>query len=166
MRALEFIKDFSRHRYSSKLHLVINELHILDVPMGLPDFTMHFFYEALSQNMVDINDLPLLGDAQVVLGILFSCVTCRPSYFTWIILPYSSFLSLLVGFKRKVMHVCGDIMGPRLWKFSRPLSKPSNSTTDILWFTRSWVPGWTHLKVHQCQVAESWNLGHAPGFQH
>jgi hypothetical protein len=24
--------------------------------------------------------------------------------------------------------------------------------------TRSLVPGWTHLRVHQSKVAESWNL--------
>jgi len=30
-----------------------------------------------------INDLPFLGDTQVVLGILSSYVACQPSYFTW-----------------------------------------------------------------------------------
>jgi hypothetical protein len=35
---------------------------------------MYFLDEALSQDMVHINDLPLLGDAQVALCILFSCV--------------------------------------------------------------------------------------------
>jgi hypothetical protein len=58
--------------------------------------------EVLFQNMAHIDDLPLLGDAHVALGILSSCVTCQPSYFTWTILPYS-FLSLLASFDKKVM---------------------------------------------------------------
>jgi hypothetical protein len=31
--------------------------------------------------------------------------------------------------------------------------------------THSQVPGWTHLKVHQSVVAESWDSEGAPGFQ-
>jgi hypothetical protein len=37
------------------------------------------------------------------LGILFSCVACQPSYFTWTIPPFPSFLFLLMGFDKKVM---------------------------------------------------------------
>jgi len=44
--------------------------------MGFQDFVTHFLNEVLSQEMAHINDLPFLGDAQVFLGILFSCVTC------------------------------------------------------------------------------------------
>jgi hypothetical protein len=39
-----------------------------------------FFYEALSQDMTHIDDLLLLGDAHVTLGILSSCVAHQPSY--------------------------------------------------------------------------------------
>jgi hypothetical protein len=35
---------------------------------------MHFLDEVLFQNVVHINVLPFLGDPQIVLGILFSCV--------------------------------------------------------------------------------------------
>jgi hypothetical protein len=62
-----------------------------------------------------INDLPLLGDAQVALDILSSYVSCQP-YFIWTIPPPSSFLSFLVSFNKKVVQVCGDITGPRLWE--------------------------------------------------
>ncbi len=72
--------------------------------------------------MAHIDVLPLLGDTQIALGIMFSCVAHRPSYFTRTISP--SFLPLLVGFNRKLMQVCGDIMGPRLWEsFKGPLVK-------------------------------------------
>jgi hypothetical protein len=37
--------------------------------MGFQDFVTHFLDEALSQNMAHINDLLLLGNTQVVLGI-------------------------------------------------------------------------------------------------
>jgi hypothetical protein len=36
--------------------------------MGFQDFATHFLDGALFQNMVHIDDLPLLGDAQVVFG--------------------------------------------------------------------------------------------------
>ncbi len=67
--------------------------------------------------MAHMNNLPFLGDSQVVLGILFSCVAHQPFYLTWTIPPPSSFLSLLAGFDGRVMHVYGDIMGPRSWEF-------------------------------------------------
>jgi hypothetical protein len=70
---------------------------------------MHFLDEVLFQDMLYINDLPLLGNSHVVLGILSSCVACRPSYFTQIVLP-SSFMYFLVSFDMRVMQVCGDIM--------------------------------------------------------
>ncbi len=60
--------------------------------------------------MVHIDDLPLLANAQVVLGILFSCVAHQPSYLTQIVPIFCSFLFLLVGFNRKVTQVCEDIM--------------------------------------------------------
>jgi hypothetical protein len=72
--------------------LVTYGLCILGVPMSSQDFATHFLNEALSQNMAHIDDLPLLGDAQVVLGISSSCVVCRPSYFTRTILISSSFV--------------------------------------------------------------------------
>ncbi len=74
--------------------------------------------------MVHIDDFPLLGDAHVTLGIFSSCVDCRPSYLTWIIPPFFPFLSLLVGFDKKNMQVCGDIMGLGLWEsFQGPLMR-------------------------------------------
>jgi len=37
---------------------------------------------------------------------------------------FLSFMSFLVGFTKKVMHVCGDVMGPRLWESSqRPVAR-------------------------------------------
>jgi hypothetical protein len=52
--------------------------------------------EALSQHMVHSNDFLLLGDAQVALAILSSCVAHQPFYLIQTI-PTSSFLSLLAN---------------------------------------------------------------------
>jgi hypothetical protein len=46
--------------------------------MGSQDFDMHFLDVALFQDVVHIDDLPFLGDTQIVLGILSSCVIHRP----------------------------------------------------------------------------------------
>jgi hypothetical protein len=59
--------------------------------MGSQDFVKHFLDEALFKDKAHINDLPLLGDTQVALSILFSCVNYRPFYLTKTIFP-SSFL--------------------------------------------------------------------------
>jgi len=72
------------------------------VPVGSHDFATHFLDEFLSQNVAHIDDILLLGNAQVVLNILSLCVVHRPSYLTWTILP-SSFLSLSASFDKKVM---------------------------------------------------------------
>jgi hypothetical protein len=66
--------------------------------------------------MVHIDVILLLGDAQVVLGILFSCVVHRPFYLTCII-SSSSFLYFLASLDKKIMHVCEEIMGNGLWEF-------------------------------------------------
>jgi len=50
--------------------------------MSSQDFVTHFLDEVLFQNMMHIDDFLLLGDAQVALGILFSCVICQPFYLT------------------------------------------------------------------------------------
>jgi hypothetical protein len=54
--------------------LVTNGLCILGMQVGFQDFATHFLDEVLSQDMAHIDDLPLLENAQVVLGILSSCV--------------------------------------------------------------------------------------------
>jgi len=71
--------------------------------------------------MVHIDDLILLEDVQIALGIFSSYVTRWPSYLKWIILPSSSFLFLLASFDKRVMQVCGDIMGPKSWEFFQGL---------------------------------------------
>ncbi len=55
--------------------LVIIGLHILGVLKGSQDFATHFLDEVLFQDVVHIDDLPLLGNTQATLGILSSCVT-------------------------------------------------------------------------------------------
>jgi len=62
---IEILQDYT---------LVTNGLRILGVPMGSQDFAMHFLDEVLFQDVAHIDDLPFLGDAQVALGILSSCV--------------------------------------------------------------------------------------------
>ncbi len=95
--------------------LVTDGLRILGVLVGSQDFATHFLNEVLCQDLVHINNFPLLGDTHVALGILSSYVAHRPSYFTWIVPP--SFMFLLAGFDKKIMQVCGDIMDPGSWEF-------------------------------------------------
>ncbi len=52
--------------------LVTYGLCILGVLMGLRDYATHFLNEVLFHDMAHFIDLPLLGNVQVVLGILFS----------------------------------------------------------------------------------------------
>jgi len=84
--------------------------------MGSQDYATHFLDEALFQDVMHIDDILLLGDTQVVMGILFSYVAHRPSNFTQIIFSFSSFLSLLASFDKKIMQKCGNIMGLKLWE--------------------------------------------------
>ncbi len=58
--------------------MVTYGLHILGVLTGFQNFATHFLDESLSQEVAHVDDLPLLGDAHVVLGILFLCVARRP----------------------------------------------------------------------------------------
>jgi hypothetical protein len=66
--------------------------------------------------MVHIDDLFLLRNAQVALGILSSYVIHRPFYFTQTIPLSFSFLSFLASFNKKVLQICEDNMGPRSWE--------------------------------------------------
>ncbi len=53
--------------------MIINGLRILGVLVDSQDFVPYFLDEALSHDVVHIDDLPFLGDAQIALGILSSC---------------------------------------------------------------------------------------------
>jgi hypothetical protein len=59
-------------------------------------------------------------DALVALGILTSCVIHWPFYFTWTIYIFFLFV-FFMGFDKRIMYVCGDIMGPRLWEIFQGL---------------------------------------------
>jgi hypothetical protein len=58
---------------------------------------MHFLDEVFFQDVVHIDDLFLLGDTQIALGILSSYAAHQPSNLTWIV-PPSSFLSFFGKF--------------------------------------------------------------------
>jgi hypothetical protein len=124
MRPLSEIIHAFDHLSTQGYNLVKDGLRILGVLVGSQDFATHFLDEVLSQNMVHVNDLPLLRDTHVALGIFFSCVTHRPSYFTWTILFFFSLLSLLAGLDEIFLQICVDIMGLGSWKsFQGPLMK-------------------------------------------
>ncbi len=65
---------------------------------GFQNFVTHFLDEALFHNVTHINDFPLLQDAQVALGILFSYVAHRLSYLTQTVSLFSSLLFSFGGF--------------------------------------------------------------------
>jgi len=67
-------KIFSSIEIPQGYTFVINGFHILDVFVSFQDFATHFLDEILFQDVVHIDDFFLLGDAQVTLGILSSCV--------------------------------------------------------------------------------------------
>ncbi len=98
MQALKAFRDQFKQGYI----LVTNGLHILGVLMGSQNFVTHFLDEELFQDVVHINDLPFLGNTQVVLGILSSRVVHQPSYFIRTIYIFF-FLYFLVGFDKRVM---------------------------------------------------------------
>ncbi len=58
-----------------------------------------------------------MGDVKVALGILCSCAAYQFSYFTQIVSLSLFFLFLLVGFDKRIMQVCENIMGLRLCEF-------------------------------------------------
>jgi hypothetical protein len=76
MRPLSEITHTFDHLSTQGYTLIKDGLWILDVLMGFSNFATRFLEEVLSQDMMHIDDLFLLGDAHVVLGILFSCVVC------------------------------------------------------------------------------------------
>jgi hypothetical protein len=76
MRPLNEITRVFYHLSTQGYNLVKDGLRILGVLVGSQDFATHLLDEVLSQDMVHVDDLPLLGDTHVALGIFFSCVTC------------------------------------------------------------------------------------------
>ncbi len=73
---LECFKDLFRHRNFCLLHFGHRWSSHFGCANGFLELATHFLDEALSQNMVYINNFPLLRDTHVALSILFSCVTC------------------------------------------------------------------------------------------
>ncbi len=91
-----------------------------------------FLDETLFQNVVHVNNFPLLGDvAHVALGILSSCVVCQPFYLTYFFLisfggfPHESYVGMWGHYGSRIEGV-----------FSGPFSKVLGFTTDILWWYR------------------------------
>jgi hypothetical protein len=72
--------------------------------MGSEDFVTHFLNEVLFQDVVHIDDIIILRNTQIALGILFSCVTNRPCYLIRKI-PLSFFFHIYfwANFNNKVM---------------------------------------------------------------
>jgi hypothetical protein len=61
-------------------------VYALCLQVAFQGFDTHFLDEVLCQDVVHINDLLFLGNAQVALGILSSCVIRQPFYLIWTIL--------------------------------------------------------------------------------
>jgi len=76
MQVLKSFRDFFKHRNSLGLHFGHRWFMHFRCAKGFQDFAMHFLDEALSQDMSHIDNLPFLRNIQVVLGSLFSCITC------------------------------------------------------------------------------------------
>ncbi len=74
MQALKSIRGLFRHKNSLRLHFSHKWPTHFGCASGFLGFCHAFLDEALFQDMTHINDLLLLGDIQVALGILSSCV--------------------------------------------------------------------------------------------
>jgi hypothetical protein len=114
VQALESIKDLFKHKYSPRLHFGHRWFTYFGCVSGFSRLVTYFLDGALFQDVAHIDNLPFLGNSQVTLGILSSCVNRQP-YLIRTILPFS-FLSFLASFNKKVVQVCGDITCPRLWE--------------------------------------------------
>jgi hypothetical protein len=57
-----------------------------------------------------------------------------------------------------------QLVGLSSWSISCTM-KLDQLVAPSSWLTHSQVPGWTHLRVHQSVVAESWDSEGAPDFQ-
>jgi hypothetical protein len=113
--------------------LVTDGLHILVVLVGSQNFATHFLDEVLFQNMAHTNNFFLLGDTQVALGILSSCITRRPSYLT-LTVPPSSFFSFITFRQESYASMWGHYGSRIMGVFSGPLNEALGSTIDILWW--------------------------------
>jgi len=106
------------------------------VPIGSQGFVTFLLDEILSQDMAHINDLLILGSAQVALGILFSFVAHQllislKQYFL-LLLSYFFWWVSIKKLCRCVGHYGSKVMG----LYSRPLSKALNPTIDLFWWYR------------------------------
>jgi hypothetical protein len=68
--------DPFKHKNSQGLHFGHKWLMHFECANGFLKLYHAFFNEALSHDVTHINDLFILGDTQVALGILSSCVNC------------------------------------------------------------------------------------------
>jgi hypothetical protein len=116
MQTLEFIKDFFKHNDSLGLHFGHIWLMHFGCASGFSDLCHTFFGWGFTSKH---------GTHW-----WFSFPRKRPCFFGHFVFicssstflshtnntSFSFFLSLLALFDRKVMHVCGDIIGPRPWE--------------------------------------------------
>ncbi len=82
MQVLKSIRDLSKHKESLQLHFGHTWITHFGYANGLLGFCHIFLDKALFQYVIHIDDFLMLGDIQVVLGILCSCVAHQPFYFT------------------------------------------------------------------------------------
>jgi hypothetical protein len=120
--------------------LVTNGLGILSVLVGFQGFVTHFLDEVLFQDVVHINDLFLLGDTKVALGILSSLVIRQPSYLTWTILI--SIMSFFGEFQQENYASLWEHYGSKVMGiYSGPLSEVLGSTTNLFWWYKPFMYG-------------------------
>jgi len=133
VQALESIPNLSGHRSSSRLHLGHRCFTYFGCTNGFSqNFATHFLDEVLFQDMVHIDNLPLLGNNQIVLNILFSCEVCH------LFISYGQYLlfllSCLFGEFRLESYVgmWGHYGSRIVGIFLTPLNEVLSLTTDIL----------------------------------
>jgi len=121
MQVLEFIRDFFKHIYSSGVQFG----HIWLTHFGCASGLLRLYYTFFGWDFIWRHDTYWWSSffRRCIGYIRHFVLMCYSSTFYLIqtILPSYSFLYFLAGFNRKVMKVCGDIMGLRSWEFIQGL---------------------------------------------
>jgi len=127
VQALESIKDLFKHKYSPRLHFGHRSFTHFGCVSGFSRLVTHFLDGVLFQDVAHIDDLPFLGNSQVTLGILSSCVNRQPYFIRTI--PFFSFLFFFGEFQQES---CASMWGHYRSKVMGVYSRPFNEALLVV----------------------------------
>ncbi len=116
MQALESIRDFFKHKYYLGMHFGHKWFTRFGGVSWISKLCHAFFGWGFILGHGTYQWYSFVRKHTCCIDIFSSCVIHWPFYFIQTICPFSSFLSFLTSFNKRVMKVCGDIMHPRSWE--------------------------------------------------